>query len=182
MKIKTALIFGVSGQDGSYLSHLLLSKGYKVLGVTRDKSIKNLFRLKKLNIIKKVKLLKGEALNFSFCKKIINSKKYGSLTEIESFREHAPIRSDADVVWDLGVHDISILKYLLNSKLNKVNSFKYNTINNQKKDTAYINLHYKNNLKVFIKNSLKIVMNTFLFLIETKEEGLEAYFLIILPK
>ena len=91
--------------------------------------------------------------SINYVKKIINSKRYGSLIEIESFREQAPIRSDADVVWDLGVHDISILKYLLNSKLNKVNSFKYNTIKNQKKDTAYINLHYNNNLKVFIKNS-----------------------------
>ena len=91
--------------------------------------------------------------SINYVKKIINSKKYGSLTEIESFREQAPIRSDADVVWYLGVHDISILKYLLNSKLKNVNSLKYNTINNQKKDTAYINLHYKDNVKVFIKNS-----------------------------
>ena len=50
--------------------------------------------------------------SINYIKEIINSKKYGQLTEIESFREQAPIRSDADVVWDLGVHDISILKYL----------------------------------------------------------------------
>ena len=74
MKIKTALIFGVSGQDGSYLSHLLLSKGYRVLGVTRNKSLDNLFRLRKLKIINKIKLLKGKASNLNFCKKIINSK------------------------------------------------------------------------------------------------------------
>ena len=91
--------------------------------------------------------------SINYIKKIINSKEYGPLKEIESFREQAPIRSDADVVWDLGVHDISILKYLLNLKLNKVNALKYNTINTSKKDTAYINLHYQNNLKVFIKNS-----------------------------
>ncbi|HCI69130.1 MAG TPA: GDP-mannose 4,6-dehydratase, partial [Balneola sp.] len=34
-----AIIFGVTGQDGSYLSELLLSKGYKVLGVIRRASI-----------------------------------------------------------------------------------------------------------------------------------------------
>ncbi len=33
---KTALIFGISGQDGGYLSHLLLSKGYAVHGTSRD--------------------------------------------------------------------------------------------------------------------------------------------------
>lgn len=32
----TALITGVSGQDGSYLSELLTSKGYRVVGTTRD--------------------------------------------------------------------------------------------------------------------------------------------------
>ena len=32
MKKKTALIFGISGQDGSYLAHLLLKKKYNVIG------------------------------------------------------------------------------------------------------------------------------------------------------
>ena len=47
---------------------------------------------------------------------------YGKLIEVESFREQAPIRKDANVVWDLGVHDISILRYLLNKnpKANEV--------------------------------------------------------------
>tara|TARA_B110000259_G_scaffold178427_1_gene216739 strand:- start:1958 stop:2881 length:924 start_codon:yes stop_codon:yes gene_type:complete len=86
-------------------------------------------------------------------KKIIKSKKYGKLIEIESFREQAPIRQDADVVWDLAVHDISILKHWLNQNPIKIKSIKYNTVKTLKKDTAYINLEYKNNLKVFIKNS-----------------------------
>lgn len=33
---KTALITGVSGQDGSYLAELLLTKGYQVIGTVRD--------------------------------------------------------------------------------------------------------------------------------------------------
>ena len=49
------------------------------------------------------------------------------------------------------VHDISILRYLLNLNPNKVRSIKYNTIKTTQKDTAYINLEYKNDLKVFIK-------------------------------
>ena len=73
--------------------------------------------------------------------------------EIESFREQAPIRKDSNVVWDLGVHDISILRYLLNSNPIKIKSLKYNTVKTKQKDTAYINLNYKDNLKVFIKNS-----------------------------
>jgi len=91
--------------------------------------------------------------SINLIKKIIKNKKYGKLLEIESFREQAPIRQDADVVWDLGVHDISILKHWLNQNPIKIKSFKYNTVKTSKKDTAYINLEYKNNLKVFIKNS-----------------------------
>ena len=67
LKNKTALITGISGQDGAYLSHFLLQKGYKVIGTTRNKSKKNLYRLKKLKIIKKIVLLKGEATNLKFC-------------------------------------------------------------------------------------------------------------------
>ena len=91
--------------------------------------------------------------SINFIKKIIKDKKYGKLLEIESFREQAPIRQDADVVWDLGVHDISILKHWLNQNPSKIKSIKYNTVKTSMKDTAYINLEYKNNLKVFIKNS-----------------------------
>ena len=45
MSKKTALIFGVTGQDGSYLSEFLLSKGYFVHGVKRRSSSLNTNRL-----------------------------------------------------------------------------------------------------------------------------------------
>ena len=44
-KKKVALIFGVTGQDGSYLSHLLLKKGYQVHGVKRRSSLINTQRI-----------------------------------------------------------------------------------------------------------------------------------------
>ena len=45
MKKKTALIFGVTGQDGAYLSRFLLSKGYLVHGVKRRSSSLNTSRI-----------------------------------------------------------------------------------------------------------------------------------------
>jgi GDPmannose 4,6-dehydratase len=45
---RTALICGISGQDGSYLAQLLLQKGYRVIGTSRDaqmSSFRNLTRL-----------------------------------------------------------------------------------------------------------------------------------------
>ena len=37
--MKTALITGITGQDGSYLSEFLLEKGYKVVGIKRRTSL-----------------------------------------------------------------------------------------------------------------------------------------------
>ena len=45
LQAKTALIFGVTGQDGKYLSELLLSKGYQVHGVKRRSSSPNTMRI-----------------------------------------------------------------------------------------------------------------------------------------
>ena len=45
--MKKALITGVTGQDGSYLAELLLSKGYQVVGMTRRSSLPNFERISK---------------------------------------------------------------------------------------------------------------------------------------
>ena len=52
--MKKALITGVSGQDGAYLAKFLLKKNYKVIGTTKSLSRINKWRLKKLNIEKKI--------------------------------------------------------------------------------------------------------------------------------
>ena len=44
-KKKVALIFGITGQDGSYLAELLLKKNYIVHGVKRRSSNINTFRV-----------------------------------------------------------------------------------------------------------------------------------------
>ena len=43
--MKTALISGITGQDGSYLTELLLAKGYEVHGILRRSSSFNTFRI-----------------------------------------------------------------------------------------------------------------------------------------
>ena len=48
--MKTALIFGASGQDGAYLSKLLLDKGYRVHGASRDSNANQFENLRALGI------------------------------------------------------------------------------------------------------------------------------------
>lgn len=52
--MKTALICGVSGQDGSYLAQLLLDKGYRVVGTSRDAELSRFGNLHRLGIADKV--------------------------------------------------------------------------------------------------------------------------------
>ena len=47
---KTALITGVTGQDGAYLVKLLLNKGYKVYGTYRRTSSVNFWRMQELGV------------------------------------------------------------------------------------------------------------------------------------
>ncbi|KLD75832.1 GDP-mannose 4,6-dehydratase [Xanthomonas hyacinthi] len=48
--MKTALITGISGQDGAYLAQLLLDKGYRVFGTYRRTSSVNFWRIEELGI------------------------------------------------------------------------------------------------------------------------------------
>jgi GDPmannose 4,6-dehydratase len=51
-----ALIFGISGQTGSYLAHLLLNKGYAVYGTSRDSEVNSFINLQRLGILDKTHL------------------------------------------------------------------------------------------------------------------------------
>jgi GDPmannose 4,6-dehydratase len=58
---KTALITGITGQDGSYLAELLLSKGYKVYGLVRRTSTDHCQRLEHLR--HRLTLIPGDLLD-----------------------------------------------------------------------------------------------------------------------
>src|ERR1700761_2940219 len=61
---KTALIIGVSGQDGAYLAASLLAKGYTVHGTSRDKELSNFGNLKRLGIFERVHLHSATVTDF----------------------------------------------------------------------------------------------------------------------
>lgn len=61
--MKKALITGITGQDGSYLAEFLLSKGYKVYGLTRRTSTVNFVNIQHLVDEDKVTLLAGDLLD-----------------------------------------------------------------------------------------------------------------------
>jgi GDPmannose 4,6-dehydratase len=74
---KTALITGITGQDGSYLSELLLGKGYKVYGLIRRLSTPNLVRIE--NVLDQIELIEGDLTDQS---SIINALKESQPGEV----------------------------------------------------------------------------------------------------
>ncbi len=59
--MKTALITGITGQDGSYLAELLLEKGYKVYGMVRRASVDKFERIS--HLMDRVELIQGDLLD-----------------------------------------------------------------------------------------------------------------------
>ena len=131
-------------------NHVLVEKPLSVSLKDVNKLEKIAKKNKKLLFVDYPFLFSG---SINYIKKLIETRKYGNLLEIESFREQAPVRKDCNVVWDLGVHDISILYYLLKDKPKNIRSIKIKNLDSHLADTAYLNLIYKNRLNVFIKNS-----------------------------
>lgn len=60
---KSALITGITGQDGAYLAKFLLEKGYKVYGIYRRLSTPNFWRLQYLYIFNKIDLIPADLID-----------------------------------------------------------------------------------------------------------------------
>jgi GDPmannose 4,6-dehydratase len=68
----TALICGVSGQDGTYLAQLLLSKGYTVHGASRDAQASSFANLQRLGLLDAVRL---ESINITDFRSVLQTLK-----------------------------------------------------------------------------------------------------------
>jgi GDPmannose 4,6-dehydratase len=62
---KSALITGITGQDGAYLARLLLTKGYRVFGVLARRSSETVWRLGHLGILGDVTLIDGDLVDMT---------------------------------------------------------------------------------------------------------------------
>ena len=61
--MKTALITGITGQDGAYLAEFLLKKGYKVYGLVARRATATTWRLEYLGILDQIALLEGDLID-----------------------------------------------------------------------------------------------------------------------
>lgn len=68
--MKKALITGITGQDGSYLAELLLSKGYEVFGMVRRNSTDNFERIN--HLLKDLKIVNGDLTDQASLTRIVD--------------------------------------------------------------------------------------------------------------
>jgi GDPmannose 4,6-dehydratase len=77
--MKSALITGITGQDGAYLAKLLLDKGYRVYGLIARRSTRTIWRLEFLNISNEVELIEGDMTDLS---SLIRALQLSNATEV----------------------------------------------------------------------------------------------------
>jgi len=118
MKKKTAIITGITGQDGSYLAELLIKKNFKVYGIIRRISTDPLYRLKYLGVEDKISFLNVDLSEHQRINRIINSIRpnYFFNLAAQSFVAYSydnPIYTD-------NVNNLSVLNILESIKNNSI--------------------------------------------------------------
>lgn len=72
MSPQTALIFGISGQDGAFLAQHLLASGWVVHGASRDREMANFGNLRRLGIYERVRLHSAVITDFRSVLQLLN--------------------------------------------------------------------------------------------------------------
>ena len=94
--MKSALITGVTGQDGAYLAKFLLKKGYDVFGGMRKVSINELFRLQTLGVQEKVHFIDLDLTNESQVFEVIQSHQFNEVYNLAA-------QSSVGSSWELSI-------------------------------------------------------------------------------
>jgi GDPmannose 4,6-dehydratase len=72
---KCAVITGITGQDGAYLSKLLLAKGYRVVGFTPRRGSDTLWRLRELGVVDSIEFTYGDVTDLASILRVVDHYK-----------------------------------------------------------------------------------------------------------
>ena len=114
-----AIIFGITGQDGSHLADLLLEKGYQVVGVCRRSSTDNTYRIKHILQNEKLQLVQGDITDAHSINNIL--KEHADVDEIYNLaaQSHVAVSfNQPALTWDItGKGCLNILESIVNNNL-----------------------------------------------------------------
>ena len=91
--MNSALITGITGQDGAYLAKLLLDKGYSVFGISPRRSSDTFWRLRELGVLEQVQLLDGDLNDLA---SIIRALKLSQASEVYNLGAQSFVGSSWD--------------------------------------------------------------------------------------
>lgn len=97
--MKKAIIFGITGQDGSYLAELLLEKGYEVTGVTRRVSVNTLDRIN--HILPQINIGEGDVTDGFSVSTIIESVKPDEIYNLAAQSHVGTSFKQPSLTWDV---------------------------------------------------------------------------------
>ena len=119
--MKTAIIFGVTGQDGSHLADLLLEKNYKVVGVSRRSSTDNTDRIRHILNNENFILVQGDITDAFSVSRIL--KEYVHVDEIYNLaaQSHVAVSfKQPALTWDItGKGCLNILQSMIELDMTK---------------------------------------------------------------
>ena len=94
-----AIIFGITGQDGSYLAEFLLEKGYDVIGVTRRVSVDTLQRIS--HILPQLNIIEGDITDAFSVSNIINEEKPDEIYNLAAQSHVGTSFKQPSLTWDV---------------------------------------------------------------------------------
>jgi len=127
MKKKTAIITGISGQDGAYLADFLIKKNYKVIGVERRSARSNNWRLEKLGIANKVTIEDLDIKEFHNINRLFD--KY-NIDEVYNLAAQSFVKSSFDnPIETANVNALAVLNFLeiIRNKFKKIKFYQAST-------------------------------------------------------
>ena len=94
-----AIIFGITGQDGSYLAELLLEKGYEVVGITRRVSVPTLNRI--THILPKIKIIEGDITDAFSVSNVIKEEEPDEIYNLAAQSHVGTSFKQPSLTWDV---------------------------------------------------------------------------------
>jgi GDPmannose 4,6-dehydratase len=98
---KCAVITGITGQDGAYLSRLLLGKGYRVVGFTPRRGSDTLWRLRELGVVDSIEFTYGDVTDLASILRVIDRYKPDELYNLAA-------QSFVAASWDEPAHTADV--------------------------------------------------------------------------
>lgn len=116
--MKTAVIFGVTGQDGSYLAEFLLSKKYSVVGVYRRSSVDTTIRLERCKPDENFTLVYGDVVDSGSIFSILNQYKPDEVYNLAAQSHVGTSFTQPKLTWDVTAQGcLNILEVIRTLKL-----------------------------------------------------------------